>query len=160
MKRLGLIAPIVLVATAAFALATLNAQASDPLIGSWKLDVSKSKWDPGPAAKSSTAKFEAAGTGLKVTVDGVTGAGDKTHFEYTAQYDGKDVKVAGNPDADMIAMTRTSERVTQTVYKKGGKVTLTNRRSVSADGKTLTVTQTGTNAQGQKVNNALVYTKG
>ena len=94
------------------------------------------------------------------TIDGVSGTGEKVHWEYTAQYDGKDVKVTGNPDADMLAMTRTSARVTETVYKKAGKVTLTNRRTVSADGKTLTVTQTRTNAQGQKVNNTIVYTKG
>jgi hypothetical protein len=94
-----------------------------------------------------------------VTVDSVSSAGETTHWTYTAQYDGKDAPVTGNPDADTIVMKRVSARVTETVYKKGGKVTLTNTRTVSADGKTLTVTQTGTNAQGQKVNNTLVYIK-
>ena len=144
-----------------YAGSSLVAQA-DPLIGSWKMDATKSKFDPGPATKSSTVVYAAAGAGLKATIDGVTSTGDKTHWEYTAQYDGKDVAVtgSGNPDADMVAMTRASANVTQTVYKKGGKVTLTNKRTVSADGKTLTVTQTGTNAAGQKVNNTIVYIKG
>lgn len=160
MKRTpALILPLVAVAILC-AGSLLPAQAPDPLLGSWKMDPAKSKFDPGPAVKSSTAVFAAAGTGVKATIDGVTGTGEKTHWEYTAQYDGKDVKVTGNPDVDMLAMTRISERATQTVYKKGGKTTLTNRRTVSADGKTLTVTQTGTDAQGQKVSNTIVYIKG
>ena len=127
---------------------------------SWKMDAAKSKCDPGPAVKSSTAVFAAVGTGVKATIEGVTGTGEKTHWEYTAQYDGKDVKVTGNPDVDEVAMSRISGHITQTVYKKAGMTTLTNRRTVSGDGKTLTVTQTGTDTQGQKVNNTIVYVKG
>jgi hypothetical protein len=145
---------------AALASHAIGAQTPDPLVGTWKMDVAKSKFNPGPAAKSSTAVFAAAGTGLKVTVDTVTSTGEKASWTYTAQYDGKDAKVTGNPDADTLVMKRVSSHVTETVYKKDGKATLTNTRTVSADGKTLTVTQTGTNAQGQKVNNVLVYTKG
>ena len=161
MKRsLSLVVSASLVAvTAVFAGSGARAQTPDPLIGTWKMDVAKSKFNPGPAARSSTAVFAATGTGLKVTVEGVTATGEKSSWEYTAQYDGKDAKVTGNPDADTIVMKRVSSTVTETVYKKGGKATLTNTRTVSADGKTLTVTQTGTNAQGQKVNNVLVYTK-
>jgi hypothetical protein len=39
----------------------------------------------------------------------------------------------------------------------GGKVTITSRVVVSADGKTRTSTQTGMDAKGQKVNNVLVF---
>ena len=159
-SRLLSVFSLVAVATL-YAGSSLVAQA-DPLIGTWKMDAAKSKFDPGPATKSSTVVYVAAGSGLKATIDGVSGSGDKTNWGYTAQYDGKDVAVTGtgNPDADMVAMTRVSATVTQTVYKKGGKVTLTNKRTVSADGKTLTVVQTGTNAAGQKINNTIVYTKG
>jgi hypothetical protein len=159
-RTAGLVSLLPLAAVVVLYGSSLVSAQADPLLGTWTMDASKSKYDPGPAPKSSTAMFAAAGTGVKVTVDGVSASGEKSHWEYTAQYDGKDVAVTGNPDADMIAMTRISPRVTQTIYKKGGKATLTNRRTVSADGKTLTVTQTGTNAQGQKVNNTLVYTKG
>jgi hypothetical protein len=44
-------------------------------------------------------------------------------------------------------------------WKKGGKLTVSGKVVVSADGKTLTITQTGTNAKGQAVNNAIVYNK-
>ena len=138
----------------------IGAQTPDPLIGTWKMDVAKSKFSPGPAAKGSNLVFAAAGAGLKATIEQVPATGDKVTWTYTAQYDGKDVKVTGSPDIDTLAMKRTSATVTETVYKKDGKVTLTNTRTVSADGKTLTVTQTGTNPQGQKVNNVIVYVKG
>ena len=159
-RRTFRLMPALLVVTLAIAASSITAQTPDPLIGTWKLNVAKSTASPGPASKSSTAVFAAAGTGLKVTIDGVTGTGDKVHQEYTAQYDGKDVPMTGSPDGDMIAMSRTSARVTTSTYKLKGKVTLTNTRTVSADGKTLTVTQKGTNAKGETVNNVLVFEKG
>jgi hypothetical protein len=45
------------------------------------------------------------------------------------------------------------------VNQKGGKVITTQRNVVAADGKTQTVTTTGTDAQGQTVNNITVYEK-
>lgn len=140
---------------------SVRAQTPDPLVGAWKLDVAKSKFSPGPAAKSSSATFSAAGAAIKAVIDTESGTGEKSHWEYTAGFDGKEVKIVGtNPDADAISVTRTSARVSVSVYKKGGKTTLTNTRTVSADGKTLTVAQKGTNAKGETVNNSLVYTKG
>jgi len=94
MKRTSTLLSLVCVAIL-YAGSSLVAQA-DPLIGSWKMDAAKSKFDPGPATKSSTVVYAAAGAGLKATIDGVTSAGDKTHWEYTAQYDGKDVAVSGS----------------------------------------------------------------
>lgn len=136
------------------------AQTPDPIVGTWKLNVAKSKFSPGPTPKSSTAIFAASGAGLKVTVDTTPATGDMSKWSYTAMFDGKDTAVTGtNPDADMISMKRTSANVTETTYKLKGKVTLVNTRTVSADGKTLTVVQKGTNAKGETVNNTLVYEK-
>jgi hypothetical protein len=133
---------------------------SDPQIGVWKLNVAKSKYSPGPAPKSATTKIEAAGTGTKVVVDQVLADGTKRHYEFTANYDGKDSPVIGtNPDADMVARTRTSASTVQTIAKKGGKVTTNQTSAVSSDGKTRTVTTTGVNASGQRVNNVAVYEK-
>ena len=136
------------------------AQGADPFAGGWKLNLSKSKFTPGPAPKSGTVMFSMAGKNVKVVVDGVAGDGTKTHWEYTAMADGKDYAVTGNnPDADMISLKQASPRSVQTTNKKGGKVTLTNVRTVSADGKTLTVTTKGTNAMGKAVNNVQVFDK-
>jgi len=138
--------------------AAVLAQGSDSQIGLWKLNLAKSKYNPGPAPKSATTKVEAAGPGVKITVDQVAADGKPIHWEVTANYDGKDNRIVGtNPDADMAARTRIDANTIQTVNKKGGKVTTTQRSAVSADGKTRTVTTTGTDAQGRTVNNVAVY---
>ena len=135
----------------------LSAQ-SDPQVGLWKLNVAKSTYSPGPAPKSGTTRIEAAGKGAKVVVDQVMADGATRHWEFTADYDGKDAPVTGNnPDADTVARTRINATTVQTTSKKGGKVTTTQTSAVSSDGKVRTVTTKGVNASGQKLNNAAVY---
>ena len=142
-----------------FALLTGAAFAqSDPQVGVWKLNIAKSKYSPGPAPKSGSTRIEAAGAGAKVTVDQEMADGTKRHWEFTANYDGKDSPVTGNnPDADTVARTRIDAATVQTVSKKAGKVTTTQTSAVSSDGKTRTVTTKGVNASGQQVNNVAVY---
>ena len=68
----------------------------DPQVGVWKLNVAKSKYTPGPVPKAGTTKIEAAGGGVKVVVDQTMADGTERHFEFTANYDGKDSPVTGN----------------------------------------------------------------
>jgi hypothetical protein len=157
MKRAYLMAAVVAMVTAAFAGAAL-AQAGDPQIGSWKLNVAKSTFSPGPPPKSATTLIEAAGAGAKLVVDQTMADGTARHWEFTANYDGKDVPIAGNnPDADTVARTRVNANTVQTISKKAGKVVATQQSTVSADGKTRTVTTKGVNAAGQQLNNIAVY---
>ena len=145
------------IVSAALVGGTVLAQ-SDSQVGSWKLNVAKSKYSPGPAPKSASTKIEAAGAGTKVIVDQTLADGATRHYEFTANYDGKDSPVVGNnPDADTVARTRVDANTVKTVNKKGGKVTTTQTSTVSADGKTRTVTTKGKNAAGQTVNNVAVY---
>jgi hypothetical protein len=103
--------------------------------------------------------YEAAGAGIKVTVDSVPTEGAAIHYAYTANYDGKDNPVIGNPDADMAARTRVDATTTKLVTKKGGKIMANQTFVVSGDGKMLTITTTGTNARGQKIDSVAVYDK-
>lgn len=135
------------------------AQTPIPGLGTWKLNVAKSKYSPGPAPTNATVTFSAAGQGVKAVVDGVA-PGTKVHWEYTANFDGKAYPVTGNGDGDMVVMKRVDANTIETAYTLKGKPTVVNRRVVSADGKTLTVTTTGTNTQGQKVNNVQVFERG
>jgi hypothetical protein len=133
---------------------------SDPQVGVWKLNVAKSKYSPGPGPTSATTTIEAAGAGTRVVVDQVMADGSKRHWEFTANYDGKDSPVTGNnPDADTIARTRIDANTVQSISKKGGEATTTQTSAVSKDGKTRTVTTKGTNAIGQPVNTVAVYEK-
>lgn len=142
------------------AVAGTSAQAKDPVIGKWNMNIAKSKLSPGPAPKSAAIVFSASGAdGVKAVFDGVADTGDKVHWEYTANHDGKDYPMTGNAEGDMISLKRINANTVETTYKLKGKVTVVNVRTVSADGKTMTVTTKGTNAAGQKVDNTLVFEK-
>jgi len=131
--------------------------AADPPAGTWKLNVNKSKFSPGPAPQSATVKYEETDNGIKRTGETVTADGKNTSFEYTARYDGNDYPVTGNPSADTIALKRINDRTVEATLKKNGKVVTRARRVISADGKTMTLTIRGKNEQGQEVKNTQVY---
>jgi hypothetical protein len=139
---------------------TTFAQSSDPRLGTWKLNLAESTYAAGTAPKSVTFTSEAAGAGVKVTVDAVGADGTVERWVYTANYDGKDFPIVGNnSQADTGARTRVDANTVRTIYKKGGKVTVTQTSVVSSDGKTISITSTSTNAQGQTVNTVAVYDK-
>jgi hypothetical protein len=159
MRKLSRVS-LMLAAAALVVAVVASAQSKDPFVGTWRLNIAKSKYTPGPAPKSITSTYEAAGQGYKVSVrnEPVTGAAQQ--FSYTTSLDGKDSPITGNnPNADAIAVKRIDATTLEAVNKRGGKVTTTQRNVVSADGKTRTVTTTGTDAQGQKVNNVAVFEK-
>ena len=153
--KTAFISGVVLVA----GLSILSAQGADPRVGSWHLNVAKSKFSPGPAPKSQTLKIEAVGKGEKVTSETVSATGDKTVTEYTAEFDGKPHPLKGSAVADMVTLKRVDANTTERVDSKGGKTMTTYHRVVSQDGKTMTVTSKGTNAQGQATSNVLVFEK-
>jgi hypothetical protein len=134
------------------------AQDKDPANGTWKLNVAKSKFSPGPAPKEMTATIESAGAGRHVEVTGASGDGTAIKWGYSGNFDRKDIRMTGtNPDADVVTLRRLSPTTVRSTYKKDGKQTLVNGVSVSDDGKTLTVAQSGVNAKGQTVKNTLVF---
>jgi Flp pilus assembly protein CpaB len=137
----------------------LAAQATDPRIGTWKLNAAKSKYDPGPPPQSLTVKVEPAGQGEKVTAEFVNADGTRATTVYTANFDGKDSPLTGSQLANTVALKRTDARTTVRTDKKDGKVVQTLTRVVAQDSKTMTVTVKGTNAQGQAVNNVIVFDK-
>jgi hypothetical protein len=131
---------------------------SNPFVGTWKLNVAKSKYSNGTPPQSSTTRIEPAGAGVKYIVDQVTATGEKQHWEFTCMYDGKDYPVTGaNPNGDTVALTRVNATTVRQLNKLKGKPTITQVAVVSADGKTRTLTATGTNPLGQVVNNVTVY---
>jgi hypothetical protein len=134
------------------------AQPKDAFVGTWVLNVAKSKYSPGPAPKSASTIIQTAGPGYKFSVKNEPASGAALQWSFTTNLDGKDAPVTGNnPNADTIAVKRIDANTLETVAKMGGKVTTTQRNAVSADGKTRTVTTTGVDAKGQKVNNVAVY---
>ena len=140
------------------AVAVLSGQAENLQVGTWNMNIAKSKFSTGTGFKSATSRIEPVPGGVRHTVDSVYADGTTRKYEYTTNYDGKDVAVTGNsPWGDTTALTRIDDRTTRTVYKSKGKVTVIQMSVVSADGKTRTVTTKGTNPAGQTVDNLSVY---
>ncbi len=132
--------------------------ADDVQMGTWKLNEAKSKFAAG-APKNTTVVYEAAGDKVKVTVDGVDGAGKPTHNEWTGSFDGKDYPVTGDAMSDTRAYKKVDDHTLELTGKKDGKVTVTGKIVVSADGKSRTVSTSGTDSTGKKMKNTAVYDK-
>jgi hypothetical protein len=157
------IASLTLIAVLTLPLA-LAGQAADPWIGTWKLDVAASKYDPGRGPRSQTLTIEQVAGGQKHTFDGINDKGQKTHAEQVTRYDGAEtpIVVSGEAPPPEGKRTNTFRRVDarsfEVIGKRDGKVIVTTR-VVSADGKTMTQTATGTNAEGAPVHNVIIYRK-
>jgi hypothetical protein len=132
--------------------------AADSFMGTWKLNEAKSKIAAG-SLKNTTVVYEAAGDSVKVTTDGTGGDGKPSHSEWTGKYDGKDYPVTGDPTTDTRSYKKVDDHTLTFINKKGDKVTISGRGVVSADGKTRTVTITGTDSSGTKFTTTAVYDK-
>jgi hypothetical protein len=146
-----------LAACCAFVLSSSVALAAENWLGTWKLNVAKSKYSPGPGPKNLTIKLEATADGIKLTSDGVNSEGKPTHGEYVSKFDGKDVPWEGNPDADTAAAKKIDDNSYENIWKKDGKTTISAKVVVSKDGKTINTTQSGTDSKGRTVKNTLVW---
>ena len=133
--------------------------ASDLLDGTWELDTAASKFDPGPARKSDMRVYKVDGNIIHMTGKVVFADGKSTDIEYTGAYDGKDYPVAGNPKVGTIAQERVNDYIAKTTTKRDGKITATSTRVISKDGKTMTITSTGTDEKGVAFNDTLVFHK-
>ena len=130
---------------------------NNPHMGTWKLNEAKSKF--AGKARNQTVIYEAAGDQIKVTVDGVDENGSAVHNEWTGKFNGKFYAVTGDPTSDMRSYKVLNSHTMLLTIKKDGKVTITGRIVVSANGKTRTVTTMGTGPQGKKFRSVAVYDK-
>ena len=142
-----------------FCFCASGAFAADVFSGNWKVNLAKSKYDPGPPPKSATSKLDAIEGGLKFTNDGVNAEGEPTHDEWSGKFDGKDNPVKGSQTRDTAALTKIDNNTIVIVSKKAGKVVGRTLTVFSDDGKTRTLTGLGTNAKGIATNNTIVYEK-
>jgi len=132
--------------------------ANNPTLGTWKLNENKSTFGDG-AGKTTLVVWEKVGNQQKCTVDGTDADGKKTHTVWTGKLDGKDYPVTGDPQADTRSFRLSGEHKIDMVSKKDGKTVGDGTIVVAEDGKTRTVTNTMTNAKGEKVTSTLAYDK-
>jgi hypothetical protein len=148
-----------LAACCALVLSSSVALAGDNWLGTWKMNPAKSKYSPGPMPKSLTLKYEQTADGIRHSFHGVDADGKAMDGAYVSKFDGADVPYTGNPDANTSSPKKIDDNSFESTWKKDGKETMHGKIVVSGDGKTLTVSLTGTNAKGEAVNNTAVYEK-
>jgi hypothetical protein len=132
--------------------------AQNPHLGTWKLNEAKSKITPG-TQENLTVTYEVVGDNIKATLDGIDAQKKPTHNEWTGKFDGKDYPVTGDPTSDTRSYKKIDDRTMEATAKKDGKVTLTARIAISADGKTRKLTTNSTDASGKKIVNTALYDK-
>jgi len=139
-----------------------NAQRADLrglVIGTWKLDVAKSTFRPGPPPKSWMRVYEASGENVKYTDSTVAADGKVDVSGWTGTYDGKDYPAPGSPDFDAQAVKASNPFRATFTLKKAGKVVGSGTRVISRDGKVMTIRLKLTNAKGQTFNSVRVFEK-
>jgi hypothetical protein len=132
--------------------------AADPQLGTWKLNEAKSKITSG-TLKFNTVTYKSMFGKVKVAGDGIDADGKPVHSEWTGNFDGKDYPVTGDPISDTRSYSKVDDRTLNLTVKKDGKVIDTGRIVLSADGKSRTVTVSGTTPKGKKFKNIVVYDK-
>jgi len=142
---------------AILAIGTGTALAADAVVGTWKLNVAKSTFSPGPAPKSQTRVYSESAQGITVTVKTTAADGKESSTTLTFKEDGKPYPESGSPDFDMVAVKRVNALKVHSTQMKAGAVVSSAVRTVSKDGKTLTFAQRGTRANGAKFEDVSVY---
>lgn len=143
-------------------LTTLAASGADKTLGTWKLNVERSKYTPAPfPLKSLTVVRESSDGAVKVTTTGEQANGTPVNITYMTKYDGSAATVEGsNPLYDSISVTRVDDNtLTDERKKDGGPYQATGRTVVSDNGKTMTTTTKGTNANGKEFVSVFVFEK-
>ena len=133
------------------------AQSPEAINGTWQLNLAKSKYDPGPGPKGQTLKIDGTDAARKIAVDLTPATGAAVHWEVSGASGAQLPVVGTNANADTYVFKRVNATTLEAQYMKAGKPTIKQTAVISADGKTLTITASGTDAQGRTVNNVAVY---
>ena len=139
-----------------------GAFAADNSLGTWKVNLEKTKYTPGPfPVKSLTAVREAAPGGVKVSNTGERSDRTAINASYTAKYDGTPASVSGEgAPYDTVSLKQVDDNTfTWDAKKSDGKYHSHGRIVVSPDGKTMTMKARGTDMDGKPMTITLVYDK-
>jgi len=130
--------------------------------GTWKANMAKSKYEPGPGPKESMRRHEDRGNGFwLIETDGVNPQGQKTHGSYIYKPDGKQYPVAGRNQTTVntIALTIVDPYSVNFTQYADGKAVATGKRTVGKDGKSMVIETKGTTPQGQPASSYVVWEK-
>ena len=146
-----------ILATVAIAIIGLPAHASDPLAGTWELNLEKSKYNPGPPPKSQTRTYEVTGQQVRMISKSIDAKGNEIVHQFSAMRDGKDYPFEGWAIADTVSLTPVDTFTMTVTQKKAGEVVVSGTNVISKDGKTMTNSLIFTTPTGQQVDNRMVF---
>ena len=135
------------------------AAAPDPAVGTWELNLTKSKYNPGPAPKSMTRVYANSAEGTTMTATGVAADGSPISIHATYKYDGKDYPYSGSPNYDSISLKRVNGVTVKSTLKKSGKAVGTSTRSIAGHGKVMIITTKVVDTKGVKHEDVQVFDK-
>ena len=107
-------------------------------LGVWKVDLSKSRYYPGPPPISETRTFTRDKDGVKGVVLRRNADGREERIEYRADPD-QEYPVSGTEAYDAVRFRRIDAYTSDAVLSHAGRVFGTARRVISKDGKTMTI---------------------
>jgi hypothetical protein len=144
-----------------FALAPVGfaANASDPVIGTWKLNIEKSTFAADRTPKAITRTYTAGANGTSMTVTGVNADGSAISQSATLTYDGKDDAFTGSTIWDTLSLKKVNGSTVKAELKKDGKVVGHTTRTISGEGKVLTLTTAFKSSKGGTIHETAVYDK-
>src|SRR5689334_14501107 len=115
--------------------------ASDPFVGTWKLNPEKSTFEKGspPPPPGVTMTYAREGDVVTVTATVPLPEGKVRNIVHTETYDGKPHdRYEGKPNGETLTHRRIDERTVETTWRKEGNPVAITTRTVSADGAVLT----------------------
>ena len=124
-----------------------EAQSKVPkIVGTWKLNVAKSKFAAGPPLKSRIQKWDWDGEYLSHNSQTVNADGSRTLAHFTAKFDGQDYPVFANGDDEKPARYVRLKWIDAyhfeaNLLSKAGEGNRPSEHAVSKDGKILAITQ-------------------
>jgi hypothetical protein len=131
----------------------------DRILGTWVLNVAKSKYTPGPTPKSQRRTYDMHPEGIKTTIVTVFPDGKSTTVEFVAGYDSMEHPVTGSAGSDMIRMKKISDETAEAILSHAGTVIGVARRVISRDGKTMTISYQGKDSRDNLVKSESLYEK-
>ena len=146
----------------AIAVTVIAASGADNSVGTWKLNVEKSKSSLKTfPLKSLTTTREAVAGGVKVTTNGERFDSTAVHVSYTEKYTGATTPFEGSgAPYDTVSIKQIDANTFIDEQKKtGGAYHTTGRTVISHDGKTMTVTRQGTYSDGTPFRATYIYEK-
>lgn len=133
--------------------------ADDAFLGTWVLLPEQAKYEIGQPPESGLYRLSSNGEQYHFSVEWVDASGESHSTAFDGIPDGQQYAYTDNPAVDAVSFTRVDEQTLESASFKAGELVSHARRVLSADGNSMTVSQTGVAPDGRAFTNMSVYVK-